>query len=247
MKIKNQILLKKFLDKGMYDEALREVDENLKYEPDDSYLNYYKARILYLMEDRCHEAVLPLKKAIHSDRMNCDISILAAEIFTKLKNYSKAEEFYIYILKYYPENPEILANYAYLKAITGDYEMSDKLISKATGKDPQNVRVSVARYKIDKLQGITTRNSKLNDLSGADEISESGEYPGFQNKMSSGLSGFMQLINWKFQIPFLLLNLIPSLGFYHYGRYLEMLLHSVFYVLFAVISFFYAGRQKNII
>lgn len=151
MKLRTQILIKGYIEKGKFEDALTVIDENIVEDPENSYLNYYKARTLYSLE-RYSEAVAPMKKAIYKDKNNNEIALLAADIFTKLKYYSKAEEFYTYTLKLHPENPEASSGYACLLAVLGRIDEAKTYLYKAIEKDSDNQRVIIAKQRIELIE-----------------------------------------------------------------------------------------------
>lgn len=271
MKLRTQILIKGYIEKGRFEDALIVIDENIKEDPDNPYLNYYKARTLYSLE-RYSESIAPLKKAIYEDRTNNEIALLAAEIFTKLRYYSKAEEFFDYTLKIHPDNPEALSGYAYLKAVLGLFNDSQKLLKRALEKDSSNPRVQLAKQKIELL--MNNKNKEANALNKIDTRYLGNKYDmineGFKKLESSdseaareyfrgildnnpdsqeiysaleNIVKFKELNpvyiffkSWKWQFLFFIVNILPIVGLYKYGKMRESILWSFLYLLYLLLA-----------
>ena len=118
-----------------YEEATNQINEALMQEPYNAWLHYLKADCLYRL-NHCEEAEKHCKMALQYqyDAGNC-MSLLG-NIYTKQKDYAKAEAMYVKSLQVTSDNATVTARYAYLMLQMGQKEKARRLIERALHIDP---------------------------------------------------------------------------------------------------------------
>ncbi|MBI4405199.1 MAG: tetratricopeptide repeat protein [Deltaproteobacteria bacterium] len=132
---------------GKYDEAAKLLEQALKAEPENPYINFQLAEA-YFRLDQEEKAEACAKKAIEKEPNNAEYRALLGGIYASSKRYMEAKEQYSKMLELDPNNSKVSLLLGILEAESGQLDKGVETVSKAIDKDPDNVMGYFYRAKI---------------------------------------------------------------------------------------------------
>jgi thioredoxin-like negative regulator of GroEL len=122
-----------------YKEAEAEYRKLLKIDPTAIHIKVDLASILYYQKK--YEEALDLLKTIPTDARNEKITILIADIYLSLNEFSQAETLYRAYLDHFPTDQDILIKLAKLLSWEKKYNESIQIYQEILTRDPKNIQV----------------------------------------------------------------------------------------------------------
>lgn len=125
------------IDRQRYSQAKLLLGEGLKSHPDDPSLLYLSAFVDWV-EDRLDDADATLERLLQVSPENYGGRILLGRLLAERKNLSGAEQVWIDLLRSYPEEPDLYAEYGDLMLRTMHMDKAQQLAAEGLRHDPEH-------------------------------------------------------------------------------------------------------------
>jgi len=125
------------MERQRYDQARKMVGEGLANHPESQALLYYSA-FLEWVDDRLDPALATTRQLLNIDPDHYGGRILLGRLLTEKKDLAGAEQVWIALLKEYPEDPDLYANYGDLMLAVLDVDKARRLAEEGLRHEPEH-------------------------------------------------------------------------------------------------------------
>jgi tetratricopeptide (TPR) repeat protein len=139
------------------------INHGLRHFPENSDLLYLAAFIEYV-ENNNEAATNTVHQVLAQDPEHKGARRLLAHIQEELKQFAKAEELWIGLLREYPEDADLYASYAELMLRTLNIDKAGRLAKEGLRHEPENAGCLYVAAVIDVIEGGAARGTKQDNL-----------------------------------------------------------------------------------
>ncbi len=156
--------IERLLEVRRIDEAEQLIGKLLGESPGDPNLCYYAARTALMQQDT-EEGRRQVETALSSDPHHFGARFLLFHIESHANHYAQAEEIITGLIREYPEDPDLLAEYADIMIETLHLEKARLLADEALRLDPDNRSARLTDIMLSTIEGRRGRaGTQLSDL-----------------------------------------------------------------------------------